>query len=150
LIFRGTFEHALDAKHRLTVPAKYRAAFAGGLVLAASPAPEPDMPKSLAMWTPEGFEAYTDEALRGHNPMSVTARLLSRALFANSHDLELDSANRVMIPQSLLDFALIEKDCTVIGAGQSLEIWDRATYATYNEQALLRFSEITAGFDHTA
>ncbi|MBV9049079.1 MAG: cell division/cell wall cluster transcriptional repressor MraZ, partial [Solirubrobacterales bacterium] len=35
-MFRGTFEHALDAKHRLTVPAKFRAALAGGVVLAAS------------------------------------------------------------------------------------------------------------------
>jgi MraZ protein len=150
LIFRGTFEHALDAKHRLTVPAKFRAEFAGGLVLAAVPPPEPDAPRTLAMRTPAAFEAFTQEALKDHRRLGPTAVTLSRVLFANSHDLELDSANRVMIPQSLMAFAGLEKDCMVIGNGDCLEIWDRATYQDYNEQALLRFSEITASFDHTA
>ena len=65
MIFRGTFEHALDAKHRLTVPAKFRAALAGGVVLAASPETTAAAPRSIAIWTPDTYEAYTAAALAG-------------------------------------------------------------------------------------
>ncbi len=150
MIFRGTFEHALDAKHRLTVPAKYRPALAGGVVLAVSPETEPGTPRSIAMWTPEDYEQYTEAALGGLNPLSPRARELSRVLFGNSHDLELDSANRVMIPAGLMSYAGLDKEVVVTGVGNCLEIWDRATYTAYNESALARFSEIAASFDHTA
>jgi MraZ protein len=150
LIFRGTFEHSLDAKHRLTVPAKYRAALAGGVVLAVSPEIEPGTPRSIAVWTPEAYEAYTHAVLAGLNPVSPRARELSRLLFANSHDVELDSANRVMIPGQLMGYAGLDKEVMVTGVGEYLEVWDRATYTAYNEGALSRFSEIAASFDHTA
>jgi MraZ protein len=149
LIFRGTFEHALDAKHRLTVPAKFRAALAGGVVLAVSPETEPGTPRAVAMWTPEAYEAYTEAALEGKNPVTPTAKTLKRVLFANSHDAELDSANRVMIPQQLMSYAGLDKEVVVTGVGECLEIWDRGTYTAYNEGALSRFSEIAASFDHT-
>jgi MraZ protein len=71
-------------------------------------------------------------------------------LFGNSHDLELDSANRVMIPAGLMSYAGLDKEVVVTGVGNCLEIWDRATYTAYNESALARFSEIAASFDHTA
>jgi MraZ protein len=150
LIFRGTFEHALDAKHRLTVPAKYRAALSGGVVLAVSPETEPGTPRSVAVWTPEAYEEYTRAVLADLNPASPRARELSRVLFGNSHDLELDSANRVMIPAQLMAYAGLNKEVVVTGVGQYLEIWDRGTYTAYNESALARFSEIAASFDHTA
>jgi MraZ protein len=139
LIFRGTFEHSLDAKHRLTVPAKYRAALADGVVLAISPETEPGTPRCIAMWTPAAYESYTQAALSGLNPLSP-----------NSHETELDSANRVMIPPSLLGYAALDREVVVTGAGECLEVWDRVTYTDYNEGALSRFSEIAASFDHTA
>ncbi len=150
LIFRGTFEHSLDAKHRLTVPAKYRAALADGVVLAISPETEPGTPRSIAMWTPAAYEEYTQAALTGLNPLSPRARELKRLLFANSHETELDSANRVMIPPALLGYAALDREVVVTGAGECLEVWDRSTYTAYNEGALSRFSEIAASFDHTA
>lgn len=149
MIFRGTFEHSLDAKHRLTVPAKYRAALAGGVVLAVSPETEPGTPRSIAIWTPAAYETYTQAALAGLNPLSPRARELKRLLFANSHESELDSANRVMIPPSLMSYAELGREVVVTGAGECLEVWDRSTYTAYNEDALSRFSEIAASFDHT-
>jgi MraZ protein len=150
LIFRGTFEHTLDAKHRLTVPAKYRAALSEGVVLAVSPETEPGTPRSIAIWTHEAYQAYTEAALAGLNPLSPTARELKRVLFGNSHEVEPDSANRVMIPPPLMSYASLDKEVVVTGAGECLEVWDRATHAAYNEGALSRFSEIAASFDHTA
>jgi MraZ protein len=150
LIFRGTFEYALDAKHRLTVPAKYRAAFASGVVLAASPASEADAPRTLSMWVPEAYDAYASSALAGLNPLSPKARDLKRVLYGMSWDLELDAANRLMVPGPALDFASLDKEVTVTGSGECLEIWDRASHATHNQVAVDRFPEIAASFDHTA
>ncbi|HET9072952.1 MAG TPA: division/cell wall cluster transcriptional repressor MraZ [Solirubrobacteraceae bacterium] len=150
MTFRGTFEHSLDAKHRLTVPAKYRRALGDGMVLAISPETGPDAPRSIAIWTPDAYEQYTQGSLEGLNPMSPKARELKRLLYANSHDAELDSANRVMIPPALLAYASLDKEVVVTGVGECLEIWDRATYNAYHETALARFSDLAASFDHPA
>ena len=150
MIFRGTFEHALDAKHRLTVPAKFRAALAGGVVLAVSPETSPGSARSIAVWTPEDYETFTKAALAGLNPLSPQGRDLRRMLHANSYDTELDGANRVMIPPVLMQYAGLGKEVVVAGAGDCLEIWDRAAYAAYNEGVLARFPDIAASFDHTA
>ena len=149
MIFRGTFEHALDVKHRLTVPAKFRAALAGGVVLAASPETTAAAPRSIAIWTPEAYEAYTRAALAGSNPLSPETRDLRRFFFNYSHDTELDSANRVMIPPMLLDYAGLDKDVLVTGSGDCLEVFDRSRYAGYSEDVLIRVPDIAARLGHT-
>jgi MraZ protein len=150
LIFRGTFEHALDAKHRLTVPSKFRAALAGGVVLAASPETTPGAPRSIAVWKPEAYEAYTTAALADQNPMSPQARDMKRFFFNYSHDTELDSAHRVMIPPALMEYAGLDKDVIVTGSGECLEVWDRGLYAGYREDVLTRVPDIAASLGHTA
>jgi MraZ protein len=148
--FRGTFEHSLDAKHRLTIPAKFRATLAGGIVLAASPETDADTPRAIGIWATVAYEAYTASALEGLNPLSPQARALNRFFFAYSHDTELDAANRVMIPPALMDYAGLSKDVVVIGSGQCLEVFDRAAYAAYSKAVLTRIPEIAASFGNTA
>jgi len=150
LIFRGTFEHALDAKHRLTVPSKFRAALAGGIVLAASPETTAAAPRSIAIWTPDGYESYTAAALTGQNPLSPQARDLKRFFFNYSHDTELDSAHRVMIPPTLLEYAGLDREVVVTGSGECLEVFDRAKYSGYSEDVLTRVPDIAAKLGHTA
>ena len=147
--FRGTFEHSLDAKHRLTIPAKFRAALAGGVVLAATPEIDTDTPRAIGIWPTDVYEAYTTAVLADTHPFSAKARELSRFLFGLSHDTELDGANRVMIPTSLLQYAGLSKDVVVTGSGQCLEIFDRAAYDVYSEGVLTRVQQIAASFDHT-
>jgi MraZ protein len=149
LIFRGTFEHALDAKHRLTVPAKFRAALAAGVVLAASPETTAAAPRSIAIWTPDAYEAYTAAALVGLSPISPEARDLKRFFFNYSHDTELDSANRVMIPPMLMEYAGLDKDVVVTGSGECLEVFDRSKYTGYSEDVLIRVPDIAAKLGHT-
>jgi MraZ protein len=150
LTFRGTFEHALDAKHRLTVPAKFRAALADGVVLAASPETTPDAPRSIAIWPPAAYDKYTTAALENLRPISPKARELKRFFFANSHDTELDSANRVMIPPPLLRYAGLDREVVVTGAGDCLEVWDRGAYESYSEDIRHRIPDIAASFADTA
>jgi MraZ protein len=149
LIFRGTFEYALDAKHRLTVPAKYRDALAGKVVLALSPESDAGGARSLALWAASDYEAFAASALKGLNPIGPRAQLLRDLLYANAWDAELDSANRVMIPSLARQFAGLEKEVVITGAGECLRVWDRATYMSYSASVLARFPEIAASFDHT-
>jgi MraZ protein len=150
LTFRGTFEHALDAKHRLTVPAKFRAALAGGVVLAASHEVVPGSPRSVSIWTPEDYEQFTANTLSGLNPLSPTARELKRFFFNSSFDTELDSANRVMIPPPLMRYAALDRDVVVTGSGECLEVWDRSAYDVYREDVLTRVPDLAASLGDSA
>jgi len=150
LAFRGTFDHALDAKNRLTVPAKFRVALSGGVVLAGSPEVTPGEPRCVSIWTAGDYDAYTTATLSGLNPLSPTARELKRFFFNHSHDTELDSAGRVMIPPFLMAYAGLGKDLVVTGSGECLEVWDRATHASYQSDVLSRIPDIASSLGDSA
>ena len=149
MIFRGTFEYALDAKHRLTVPSKFRAALAGGVVIAASQEVSEGSPRSVSIWTPETFEEFTTQTLSGMNPSSPKARELKRFFFNTSFDAELDSDNRLMIPTTLMRYANLDKDVVVTGSGECIEVWDRRSYENYRDDVLTRIPDITASLGDT-
>jgi MraZ protein len=150
LTFRGTFEHALDAKHRLTIPAKFRGALSGGVVLAPSPEVETGAARTVAVWTPEDYDAFTTSTLAGLNPATPKARELKRFYFNSSFDTELDAAHRVMIPPQLMAYAGLDKEVTVTGSGECLEIWDRQAYRENFEDVLTRIPDIAASLGDTA
>jgi MraZ protein len=150
LTFRGTFEHALDAKHRLTIPAKFRGALANGVVLAASHELEIGAPRTVAVWTPEAYDRFTTSTLADLNPASPTARELKRFFFNASFDTELDAANRVMIPPQLMGYAGLDKEVVVTGSGECLEVWDRQRHAHNFEQVLTRIPDLAASLGDTA
>jgi len=62
MAFRGTFDHTLDAKNRLTIPAKFRASLAEGVVLSKG------IERCVQVWTPKAYDAYVAAALDGLNP----------------------------------------------------------------------------------
>ena len=144
MAFRGTFDHTLDAKNRLTIPAKFRASLAEGVVLAKG------IERCVQVWTPRAYDAYAQTALAGLNPLSEPARKLSRFFAANSLDTELDTAGRVMVPGFLLEHGELRKEVVVTGAGDCLEVWDRAAWADYNEALSHELPDIAAGFGHPA
>ncbi len=150
MTFRGTFEHALDAKHRLTIPAKFRGALSGGVVLAASHEVEPGAPRTVAVWTPEGYDGFTSATLAGLNPALPKARELKRFFFNASFDTELDAANRVMIPPQLMSYADLDKEVVVTGSGECLEVWDRQRYTQNFEEVLTRIPDLAASLGDTA
>src|SRR3954463_14266459 len=94
MAFRGTFDHTLDAKNRLTIPAKFRASLADGVVLAKG------IERCVQVWTPTAYDSYVETALAGMNPLSEPARKLGRFFAANALDSELDAAGRVMVRAS--------------------------------------------------
>ena len=148
MTFRGTFEHSLDAKHRLTIPAKFRSALADGVVLAPY-AELPGAPRTLAIWTPEGFDEFMAEQVGGRNPGDPDVRKLKRFYFNNSADVELDNAHRVMIPTHLMEYAGLDKEVTVTGSGECLEVWDRTRHKADLEQLLTEIPNLTQSLGNT-
>src|SRR5213079_2651447 len=97
MAFDGTAEYSLDAKNRLTVPARFRADFGAGLVLAKG------IERCVALWKPADYEAFRAAALEGMHPLSQDARKLQLYFSANSMPAELDAAGRVMVPSFLME-----------------------------------------------
>jgi MraZ protein len=137
LAFRGHFEHSLDAKNRLAIPARFRAAFANGTVLAKDPE------SCVAVWTPETHESIIDRALGDLNPMGSQYRKLSRFYQGNSFEIDLDASGRVTLPPPLLEHAAIEKEVVVVGVGDHLEVWGRERWRAEQEALDAEIEEVT-------
>jgi len=144
--FRGTFDHTLDAKNRLTVPARYRAALSDGVVMAMPL----DLKPCVGVWRPEEYESYTRRALAELPPLSPRLTELERFFYGSSHDAELDAAGRIMIPTSLRESASLSKDVIVVGVGDRLELWDKATWGEHRSTLLSGVAEVTARVDEAA
>ncbi|HEY1360537.1 MAG TPA: division/cell wall cluster transcriptional repressor MraZ [Thermoleophilaceae bacterium] len=137
MAFRGHYEHSLDAKNRLSIPARFRAAFSSGVVLAKDPEP------CVAIWPTETHESIIQRALGGLNPMGSQHRKLSRFFQANSWDLDLDATGRVTLPPPLLGHAGVGKEVVVAGVGDHLEVWDRERWNAQQESLDSEIEEVT-------
>ena len=146
MAFRGTFDHTLDAKNRLTVPARYRATLAEGVVMAMPV----DLEPCVGVWRPQEYERYTERALAQLPPLSPRLAELERFFYGSSQDVELDAAGRIMLPSFLLEHAGLAKDVVVVGAGDRLELWDRDRWNEHRPTLLGGVAEITARVDHPA
>ena len=144
MAFHGTFEHTLDAKNRLTIPAKLRAAFSDGAFLVR------EAERCIGLYPAATYSARTEDALSKLTAMSAQRRELQRWFYANAQAVELDSAGRVMLTPRLLEHAGIERDVVVTGAGDCLELWDRSTWEAYDRDLTARAPELTASLGHPA
>ena len=142
MAFHGTFDHSLDAKHRLTVPSKLRAAFSEGAFLVEG------ADECLSLYPARTYSALVDAALAGLNPLSAQARRLNRFFRSNAHSVELDSAGRVMLGSKLAASVGIDRDVAVIGAGECLELWDPSTWEAYHEALSAHGADLTESLDH--
>ncbi len=144
--FRGTFDHTLDAKNRLTMPAKYRAALAAGVILAVPV----DLKPCVGVWRPEEYEAYTTRALAELPPLSPRLSELERFFYGHSAEAELDAAGRIMVSASLGEHAGLARDVVIVGVGDRLELWDRTRWAEHRPALLSGVAQITERVDDTA
>ena len=128
MAFSGTFDYTLDAKNRLTVPAKFRTSLTDAVVLAKG------TEQCMTIWPKRDFEAFVTGTLEGLHPLNPRRDALKRFFFSNSFDTELDSAGRVMVPPSLMQHAGLTKDVVVNGMDDRIEVWDREAWARYNAE----------------
>jgi MraZ protein len=115
----GEYEHTLDDKNRLTLPAKFRRVFEDGCVVARG------FDGCLSAWTPEGWASYQESTLSTLNLLSREQRQLHRYLISGATDATPDRQGRVLIPPTLLAHAKLGRDVVVAGVNDHLEIWDR-------------------------
>jgi MraZ protein len=119
--FFGRYEHSLDTKGRIILPAKFRAAFEHGGYLTQY------HEGCLALWTPEEFEhqmvARQEAAAAGPGE-----RNLARVWASGCHEVEVDRQGRMAIPVHLRDFAGLTADVLVHGAIDRVELWDPASW----------------------
>ncbi len=142
MAFRGSYDYSLDAKNRLTVPAKFRAAFSGGVVLVKWLEP------CVAVWAPERFERFTESFLSELGPVSRERRKLTRYFAGSSFDTELDSAGRITLNPALLAHAGIEKEVVVVGSIDHLQVWDREKWLADQRELSAEIVEIAESLGH--
>lgn len=136
MAFRGHYEHSLDAKDRLTVPARFRAPLSDGVVLSAGLDP------CVAVHTPDSFDSFSTTFLAQLNPLGAEGRKLRRFFHGSSYEETLDSAGRIRLPRHLVAHAGLDGGCVVIGMDDHFEIWDAKRWADY--EAEMRTSVVDA------
>ena len=124
----GTHEHTLDDKNRLTLPARFREAFAGGVFLTRG------FDRCVSVYTSEAWDQFVSVRLADLDPFSQEGRQMSRFHYAGASGAELDRQGRIVLPPALLDHAALSRDVIVAGLRDHLEIWDRGSWQTQMEE----------------
>jgi MraZ protein len=114
----GEYEHTLDDKNRLTLPAKFRQALGGGVVVT------------------RGMDGclFVLDRLEGLNTFSREARQMNRFIFAGATETDVDKQGRVMLPQPLIEHASLGREVVVAGIRDHVEIWDRTAWRKQLEE----------------
>ena len=118
----GEYEHTIDDKNRLTLPAKFRQDFADGVVLTRG------LDGCLFAYRRVDWERIVETRLTQIDQLSKEGRRLHRHFFSGAAEAELDKQGRVMVPAALLEHAKLGREVVVAGVHDRLEIWDRAAW----------------------
>jgi MraZ protein len=127
-MFRGRYQHTIDPKGRLSVPAKYRDVLAqydgGGLIVV--PNGEALEVHPLPEW--ERIEArFNDQSM-----FDPTVRQMGRLYVSHAKDVEMDTAGRILLPPDTRAQVGLVRDVTLIGLGRKyFEVWDRTRFEEY-------------------
>jgi MraZ protein len=122
----GTHSYQLDPKGRISLPARFREAFAEGAVLTLG------QDGCLFCFPRAEWEQRSAEVRS--SPLShAEGRAYARMFFGSAEAVELDSQGRLLVPQRLRGDVGIRKEAVVLGVSDRMEIWDRETYERYQQ-----------------
>lgn len=125
-MFLGQYEHTVDAKGRMTIPARFRELLEEGAYITQG------FDQNLVVLTASAFERIYEHV----NQMSLTdpsARQLKRLIFSHADRVEVDRVGRILIPQFLRQAARIDGAAVVVGVGDYFEIWAPESWQQQNE-----------------
>jgi MraZ protein len=131
VLLSGTFEHTLDPKGRVTLPARYRQYFQNGVVLVRFPRGEP----CISVFHPQTwmkYDARNIEPLDTFNDADAAWR--AREIYMNQDEVEPDGQGRVLLGRQIADKLGLSGKVIIIGARTHLEIWDPDTFAERLQQ----------------
>jgi len=123
-VFLGTHNPRLDDKGRLFLPAKFRDRLASGLVVTRG------QERCLYVFPMDEFLRVA-ETMRNAPVTSKAVRDYLRVFLSGASDEIPDKQGRVTVPSNLREYAGLTRDCTVIGAGSRVELWDTNAWNTY-------------------
>lgn len=127
-MFLGEYQHTLDAKGRISLPAKFRLQMTGKVVVAQG------IDRNLYVYEAEEYEKFVAKLL-AREDFNPAVRKLRAFFTAGADEIELDSAGRVAIKASLREYAGLTKDVVVTGNGSRIDIWDAARWQEYKASA---------------
>ncbi|MCG2714435.1 MAG: division/cell wall cluster transcriptional repressor MraZ [Candidatus Omnitrophica bacterium] len=138
-MFYGEFEHSIDRKGRLILPAKFRevakAQFVEKFFVTRG------LDKCLFMFSEEEWRSQENK----FKTMSFTkqqSRTFNRLLFSGAQDVAFDKQGRILLPQYLKDFADIKKDVMIVGVSNRIEIWAKDAWNDFYKNSRQSFEEI--------
>lgn len=133
-MFLGTHTPRLDDKGRLFLPAKFRDRLASGLVITRG------QERCLVIFPMDEFVRVA-ETMRTAPVTSKAVRDYLRVFLSGASDEIPDKQGRVTVPANLRAYAGLTRDCTVIGAGSRVELWDTSAWDTYLASTEQAFSD---------
>lgn len=116
-MFMGTYDHSLDAKGRVIVPAKYRDALGESFVVTLG------LDGCLFVYPTEKWDLFVKQL--EELPGSKDARKLQRYFMAGAASCDVDKQGRILIPSQLREKAGLEKDVVFVGVMSKIEIWSK-------------------------
>ncbi len=117
-MFKGEYDHTIDAKGRMILPAKFREELGGQFVVTKG------LDKCLFVYSNEEWKRIEDN-FREKSMTSKDARKFMRFFFAGAADCEVDKQGRILIPSKLREYAGLEKDVVSVGVLSRVEIWSK-------------------------
>ncbi|HYL43058.1 MAG TPA: division/cell wall cluster transcriptional repressor MraZ [Ktedonobacteraceae bacterium] len=133
-MFLGEYDHTIDTKGRMAVPAKFRTQMDRGAVISKG------MGTCLSVYTMQRWEEKSAELATGKTTDEL--RDFERRIYPSASEIELDGQGRMIIPAKLRAYAGLGNDVSVAGVRDHFEIWDRASWLSYQERLDAEGSEI--------
>lgn len=135
VMFIGEYAHTIDDKGRFSVPAKFRQQLKGGVVVTRG------LDRCLFLYTREAWEELAAK-LAALPIAQRSARAFARLMLAGAWDAKLDSQGRVMIPEYLRSYAGLQKQVSIAGLYDRMEIWDEDAWHAYRTKTEENSDEI--------
>ena len=132
----GEFRCSLDEKGRLLIPAKMRTEVLGNVVILTR-----GVENCLWLFPPEEWKTFSENLVGSTSLFQAQSRLIQRRLIAPAQETEIDKAGRIVIPQTLRDYADLKKECLILGLKKYIEVWAESAYQSYLEENEARFKE---------
>lgn len=134
-MFLGEYEHTIDEKGRLAIPARFRSELADGLFLTRG------LDRCLVLWSAEGWRAIA-ERIKALPMMQADARRLQRLFFSGAVNTEPDKLGRVVIPSFLRAYAELESEVVIVGLLNRAEIWSKRLWEAERASAEAQSAEL--------
>ncbi len=136
-MFLGSFEHTMDAKGRLAIPARFRNSLGSTAVLTRSP------DHCLYLFPMDAWNKLA-ERLSQLSLADRNARNMQHFFFGGASDVELDAQGRIAVPTMLRQHAEVEGDTVVVGMNTYIEIWARQKWQNLEAQVSEDIDNISA------